>query len=92
MWFGNSTVADINKLNSVIRSAEKIVGCRLAGMEEIYMNRLLNKAKKIVDDSSHPGASYLKLLPSGRRYQTFKGSSRFLHSMFPMMIKSLNNS
>ena len=90
VWFGNSTVADIDRLNSVIKSAARIVGCQLSRMDEIYMKRLLNKAKRIVEDNSHPGTNYLELLPSGRRYRTFKGSSRFLKSMFPMMVKSLN--
>ena len=90
VWFGGLTIKDSQRLMSVTKMAGKIIGCQLPHLVDLYKVRLVAKAKKIAEDTSHPANQCFELLPSGRRYRVFKGSRRFLSSMFPEAVKLLN--
>ena len=88
--FGGTGKKDEMKLNSVIKQASKIIGTELPKMEEIFRKRLIKKANSILDDNEHPSNDFLELLPSGKRFRTYRGSSRLTNSMFPVAAKVLN--
>ncbi len=48
----------------VVRTARHIVGGELPSLQDIYTRRCMRKARKIINDSSHPSHSLLSLLPS----------------------------
>lgn len=91
VWFGRVSSSDLGKLNSVVRAAEKIIGCGLPSLQSLYNDRIVKKAKSIVADESHPARGYFNLLPSGRRYRTFRGNKRFVNSCYPSAVKILNS-
>ena len=90
VWGGSLAKKDKRKLDSFIRVASRLVGCDLPSTDNIYLQRLLDRAKRVVEDQSHPSNKYLVPLPSGRRYRSFKGSTRFLNSTFPEAVRVLN--
>ena len=90
VWFDRAAQHDINKLSSVIRHSERIIGLPLPSLEEIYINRLTNKTKIILNDLYHPARKYFEFLKSGRRLRHFKGNRRFLNSTYPQAIKHFN--
>src|SRR4029434_2467697 len=51
---------------------QKITGCSLPSLESIARSRYLSRANNILKDSSHPGHHLFTLLPSGRRYRSFR--------------------
>ncbi len=54
-------------------------------------SRCLSRAQNIVEDHSHPGSHFFKLLPSGRRYRCIKSrTNRLKDSFFPRAILTLN--
>ena len=90
VWFGRVNQADLNKLSSVIRSAEKIIGTGLPSLHSIYVERSVSKTNNIIKDSSHPAHKYFQFLPSQRRMRTFKGNKRFTKSFYPEAVKMFN--
>ena len=90
-WFDRATQSDLQKLSSVIRQAEKIIGERLPTLEDIYLQRLTKKTGQIMKDCFHLAYKYFEFLPSGRRLRHFKGSPRFLNSTYPQAVKFYNN-
>ncbi|XP_051536240.1 uncharacterized protein LOC127430478 [Myxocyprinus asiaticus] len=58
VWFGSATKSDIRKLQRTVRTAERIIGCPLPPLQELYTSRLRKKAGKITLDPTHP-AYYL---------------------------------
>lgn len=57
---------------SVINSAQKIPGCSLPTLEELYSSRCLKREQHVVKDIHRPGRSLFELLPSGRRYRNIR--------------------
>ncbi|KAK0140530.1 putative RNA-directed DNA polymerase from transposon BS [Merluccius polli] len=51
IWYAAATAKDKGRLQRVIRSAEKVIGCNLPSLQDLYTSRTL----KIVADPSHPG-------------------------------------
>ena len=91
VWFGNASKGDKEKLQKVVSTAEKIIGCSLPSLEEIYIQRVKNKALKIVKDHSHPANSLFEELPSGRRFRSIKAKTeRFKKSFYPSAVSILN--
>ncbi|KAK0155571.1 hypothetical protein N1851_002050 [Merluccius polli] len=79
VWYGSCTVTDRERLQRVVKVAQKIIGCPLHSLMDIYTSRCLSRAKTITKDSSHPGFDLLDLLPSGRRYRSdSKASTQML--------------
>ena len=90
-WFGSCTDKDHKALRRVVRSAERITGCRLPSLEELYTQRCLTKAKRIIKDPTHPQNRLFHVLPSGRRYRSLKASTtRLKNSFFPQAVRLLN--
>ncbi|CAI5682340.1 unnamed protein product [Oreochromis niloticus] len=69
VWYGSCTKADRVRLQSVVKTAQKIIGCPLPSLMDIYSSRCLSRAANIIKDSSHPGFNMFSLLPSGKRYR-----------------------
>ncbi|KAI4873925.1 hypothetical protein NFI96_030145 [Prochilodus magdalenae] len=67
IWFGSSTSQERTKLQRIIRTAERIIGCNLPSLQQIYTSRVRKRAGKITSDPSHPGHLLFQTLPSGRR-------------------------
>ncbi|KAK0131376.1 hypothetical protein N1851_033919 [Merluccius polli] len=59
IWYAAATAKDKGRLQRVIRSAEKVIGCNLPSLQDLYTSRTLRHAGKIVADPSHPGHSPL---------------------------------
>ena len=78
VWYASCTEADRRGLQRVVNSAQKIIGCPLPPLMDIYNLRCLNRAKNIIKDSSHPGFHLFDLLPSGRRYRCIKAGTNRL--------------
>uniref|UniRef100_A0A8C5G818 Reverse transcriptase domain-containing protein n=2 Tax=Gouania willdenowi TaxID=441366 RepID=A0A8C5G818_GOUWI len=92
VWYGSCTEADRRRLQRVIKTAQRIVGCPLPSLTDIYTSRCLNRAHSIIKDSSHPGFHMFNLLPSGRRYRCIKArTNRLKNSFFPKGITILNS-
>ena len=93
IWFGNTTQADRQKLNKVVKTASKIIGKELPSLESLFQERTLKKAKSIVRDSTHPANELFELLPSGRRYRSIKArTNRMRDSFYPIAVNTLTNS
>ena len=90
IWFDRAPKTEIDKLNSVIRNAERLVGVELPTLESIYVNRMRTKVDSIIKDFSHPAHDYFKVLPHGRRLRAFKGCGRFVNSFYPKAVKHYN--
>ena len=91
VWFSHCTEADRKRLQRVVRTAEKIIGCPLPSLKDIYASRCLRKAVAITRDSTHPANHLFDLLPSGRRYRSVRTrTSRLRDSFFPQAITALN--
>ena len=91
-WYGNATLDDKKLLNSVVRAAERIIGCELPSMEAIYLSKVSHRASKIMKDSLHPANSLFDPLPSGRRLRSIRCSSkRCGNSFFPSAVRILSD-
>ncbi|GAA6231448.1 uncharacterized protein LOC119782061 [Lates japonicus] len=92
LWYGSCTEADRARLQRTLKAAQKIVGCPLPSLTDIYTTRCLSRAQNIIKDSSHPGSQLFDLLPSGRRYRCIKArTNRLKNSFFPRAVTTLNS-
>uniref|UniRef100_A0A669EVJ8 Reverse transcriptase domain-containing protein n=1 Tax=Oreochromis niloticus TaxID=8128 RepID=A0A669EVJ8_ORENI len=92
VWCGSCTKADRVRLQSVVKTAQKIIGCPLPSLMDIYSSRCLSRAANIIKDSSHPGFNMFSLLPSGKRYRCINTKThRLKNSFFPKAITTLNS-
>ena len=91
IWYAAATAKDKSRLQRVIRSAEKVIGCNLPSLQDLYASRTLRRAGKIMADPSHPGHKLLVPLPSGRRLRSIRTkTSRHLSSFFPSAVGLIN--
>src|SRR4029434_2107149 len=72
IWYAAATAKDKSRLQRVIRSAEKVIGCNLPSLQDLYASRTLRRAGKIVADPSHPGHKLFGVLPPGRRLRSIR--------------------
>ncbi len=83
-WFGNSTAGNRKALQRVVQTARHIVGGELPSLQDIYTRRCIRKARRIINDSSHPSHRLFSLLPSGRRLRSIRShTSRLRDRFFP---------
>ncbi len=83
-WY--ATAKDKGRLQHIIPSAEKVIGCNLpsASLQDLYVSRTLKGADKIVANPSHPGHKLFQSLPSGRRLRSIRTKTlRHKNSFFP---------
>ncbi|TWW53073.1 NACHT, LRR and PYD domains-containing protein 12 [Takifugu flavidus] len=91
VWFAGATVRDRLRLQRVVRAAEKVMGCRLPSIQDLYISRTWRRAGRITADPSHPGHGLFSPLPSGRRLRSIRTkTSRYTNSFFPSAIRLLN--
>src|SRR4029434_2435340 len=84
VWFAASTAKDKGRLQQIIRSAEKAIGCDLPSLPDLFHSRTSKRACKIIADPSHPGHHLFQRLPSGRTFRAIKTkTSPHLNSFFP---------
>uniref|UniRef100_A0A3Q2TZL2 Reverse transcriptase domain-containing protein n=1 Tax=Fundulus heteroclitus TaxID=8078 RepID=A0A3Q2TZL2_FUNHE len=84
IWYARATAKDKGRLQRVIRSAEKVIGCNLPPLQDLHASRTLRRAGKIVADPSHPSHGLFQTLPSGRRLRSIRTrTSRHKNSFFP---------
>ena len=67
IWYAAATAKDKGRLQRIIRSTEKVIGCNLSSLQDLYASRIRRRAGKIVADPSYPGHKLFETLPSGRR-------------------------
>ncbi|KAK3569190.1 hypothetical protein QTP86_026472, partial [Hemibagrus guttatus] len=92
VWFAAATARDEAKLQRVIHSAEKVIGCSLPSLQELYVSRSRRCAAKIAADPSHPGNELFWSLPSGKRIRSIRTrTSRHKNSLFPTAVSLLNS-
>ena len=72
IWYAAGTAKDKSRLQRIIRTAEKVIGCNLPTLEDLHTSRTLRRAWKIVADSSNPGHTLFQPLPSGRRLRSIR--------------------
>ncbi|KAI4896332.1 hypothetical protein NFI96_002210 [Prochilodus magdalenae] len=93
IWFGSSTSQERTKLQRIIRTAERITGCNLPSLQQIYTSRVRKRAGKMTSDPSHPGPLLFQTLPSGRRLRSIKTSTtRHANSFIHRAVALLNHS
>ena len=87
IWYAAATANDKGRLQRIIRSAEKVIGCNLPSLQDLFASRTLRRAGKIVADPSHPGHKLFEVLPSGRRLRSIRTkTSRHKTSFFPAAV------
>lgn len=87
IWYAAATAKDKSRLRRIIHSPEKVIGCNLLSLLDLY--RTLKRAVKIVDDPSHPGHKLLKTFPSGRRLRSIR-TRTLRHSFCPSATGLIN--
>uniref|UniRef100_A0AAQ4R0X2 Reverse transcriptase domain-containing protein n=1 Tax=Gasterosteus aculeatus aculeatus TaxID=481459 RepID=A0AAQ4R0X2_GASAC len=91
VWYAAATAKDKGRLQRVIRSAERVIGCNLPSLQDLFASRSLKRAKKIAADTSHPGQKLFVPLPSGRRLRSIRTkTSRHMNSFFPSAVGLIN--
>ncbi|KAK0145790.1 hypothetical protein N1851_015287 [Merluccius polli] len=94
-WYGSCTDKDRKALRRVVRTAKNITGCELPSLEDLYTQRCLNIARRIIEDPTHPHKRLFSPLKS-RRVKGYKilsaRTSRLRNSFFPQAIRLLNDS
>ena len=93
VWYAGTTARDKHRLQRIVRAAEKVIGCRLPSLQDLYTSRTRGRAGRIMADPSHPGHRLFVPLPSGRRLRSIRTrTSRYMNSFFPSAIRLLNSS
>ena len=86
------SMADRERLQRVVKTAQRITGCPLPSLMDIYTSHCLSRAKTITKDSSHPDFDLFDLSPSVRRYRCIRTkTNRLKNSFFPKAITTLNS-
>ena len=91
VWYTRASQQDLTKLNSIIRTSEKIVGFNLPSLQLIFESKMENNISNIMKDKFHPANKYFEFLPSGRRLRACYGNKRFVNSYIPSAIKYFNS-
>uniref|UniRef100_A0A8C6PAK0 Reverse transcriptase domain-containing protein n=1 Tax=Nothobranchius furzeri TaxID=105023 RepID=A0A8C6PAK0_NOTFU len=92
VWYAGATVRDKHRLQRIVRSAEKVIGCSLPSLQDLYVSRTRGSAGRIAADPSHPGHRLFEPLPSGRRLQSIRTrTSRHKNSFFPSAVRLVNS-
>ena len=92
-WHTSCSAADKRALHRIINTAQKVSGCALPSLQDIFSSRCLTRSANILKDPSHPGHHMFALLPSGKHLMSIKSrTNRFKNSFHPTAIRSLNTS
>ena len=55
IWYAAAITKVKSRLQCIIRTAEKVIGCNMPSLEDLHTLRTLRRARNIAADSSHPG-------------------------------------
>uniref|UniRef100_A0AAV2LTR1 Alkylated DNA repair protein AlkB homologue 8 N-terminal domain-containing protein n=1 Tax=Knipowitschia caucasica TaxID=637954 RepID=A0AAV2LTR1_KNICA len=84
---------DKQRLQCIMRSAEKVIGRSLPSLQNLYVARARGRAGRITAGPSHPAHGLFQPLPSGRRLRSIRTrTSRHKNSFFPSAVGLLNTS
>uniref|UniRef100_A0A3P9M7M4 Reverse transcriptase domain-containing protein n=1 Tax=Oryzias latipes TaxID=8090 RepID=A0A3P9M7M4_ORYLA len=87
VWFSHCTEAERQSLQRVVKTAQRIIGCPLPSLKDIYQSRCLSRVTSITTNSTHSAFPLFELLPSGRRYRSIRTrTNRLRNSFFPQAI------
>lgn len=90
-WFGSCTQQQQKDLQRVVRSAERSIKANLPGLLGLYTKRVGARARKIMQDVSHPNSYMFTLLKSCRRLRTIQArTERMRKSFYPQAVRLLN--
>uniref|UniRef100_A0A669B3Y2 Reverse transcriptase domain-containing protein n=1 Tax=Oreochromis niloticus TaxID=8128 RepID=A0A669B3Y2_ORENI len=91
VWYAGCTTADKKRLQRVIRTAEKVIGCPLPSLDLIASSRCLSRARAIIKDHLHPNHHLFNILPSGKRLRSIRcKTNRLKNSFFPWAVRTIN--
>ncbi|KAK9529332.1 hypothetical protein VZT92_013434 [Zoarces viviparus] len=90
VWYAASTAKDKGRLQRIIRSAEKVIGCNLPSLQDLSTLRTLKRARRIVADPAYPGHKLFVPLPSRRLRSIRTKTSRHRNSFFPSAVGLIN--
>ena len=90
-WFGILNVSEKNKLDRIVRLANKIIGVNQLSMKDLYVKAMNRKVKCVVSENSHPLFDQFQLLPSKRRYRVPMAKKTYKKSFVPSAISILNS-
>ncbi|CAI5668458.1 unnamed protein product [Oreochromis niloticus] len=86
VWYAGCTTANKKRLQRVIRTAEKMIGCPLSTLDSIASSRCLSRAGAIIKDRLHPNHHLFNILPSGKRFRSIRyKTNRLKSSFFPWL-------
>lgn len=94
-WGGSMKVADMKRLNKLIRKAGSVVGEELDNMETVVERRTLSRLRSIMDNEDHPLYNVVDELRStfSHRFTSLKCSTeRHRKSFLPTAIRLYNSS
>ncbi|XP_076860580.1 uncharacterized protein LOC143513729 [Brachyhypopomus gauderio] len=77
VWYTGATTRDRQRLQRIVHSAEKVIGCNLPSLQDLYTSRTLGRAGRITADTSHPAHGLFDPLPSGRRLRSRTSCHKF---------------
>ena len=93
VWYAAATAKDKSRLQLIIHSAAKVIGCNLPSLQDLHTSRALRRAGRIVADPSHPGHRLFDTLPSGRRLWSIRTkTSHHMNSFFLSAVGVINKS
>ena len=89
VWFWCTNKREIKRVESVIRTAERIISTSIHTIQSIYQERSIKRISNIIKYLSHPATWYFQYLPSGRLC-AFNVNKRFIDSLYPFALKILH--
>lgn len=92
-WYGNLTDELSNKLSHICSTADRIIkDNNKSKLEDIYLKRTVNLAKRMVANANHPLNPCFSSLRSGRRLRSIRTHTERLRKSFvPCAIRLLND-
>ncbi len=90
-WYNGLAVKERNSLNQIVKVCSKIIGVQLKDLGSLWKERVVQKARGIMDQPGHILSSDFSLMPSGRRYLAPpRKTNRYSNSFIPSAIRLLN--
>ena len=92
-WGKAVTTGDQKKINSVIKRAERIIGCELDHVEEIFAKACLRKLQSILSNDNHPlSGEFIRSGRSNKILQPASRTERYKNSFVPTSVRLLRSS
>lgn len=90
--FGSMRKQDQDKLQRIIKTASRIIGCNLTSAAQLFQDIIRHKAESIIGDTTHPLHDRFQLSKcgKGRLLQRKIRTTRFSRSFVPSAIRIVN--